>query len=202
MSSRVDIANMALSYLGEDTIISFTDDTNEAKAINLHYEACKRSLLMYHNWAFATKRQTLTEVTPLVLPLRLDPYWPYVFIYPADCLKMLRVDNDAKAWQRFKDQIMTESSTFNCEYIEDVSEQYFTPAFEEAFIYYLAGKICLAITGDKSLKGDTQGLYAQALQFAISANDLEQGIQTMGNLDGSSLRRGFYGIGIGENTNS
>jgi len=201
MSSKVDIANMALSYLGESSIISFTDETTPAETINLQYELSKKYLLMHHNWWFATKRQTLTEVTPLTLPLTLDPKWPHVFIYPSACLKMLRVDNDDQPWQRFKDEIRTDAATFSCEYIEDVGEQYFSPAFEEAFVYYLASKIALSVTGDRQLKNEAREMYGQAIQFAISSNDLEQGIQNLGVDDGRDLRRGFYGIGLSQESN-
>ena len=58
--AMVDVANKALSYLGEDTIISFNDDSEQARVINKHYDLCRNTLLQGHNWNFATVRASLT----------------------------------------------------------------------------------------------------------------------------------------------
>lgn len=195
--AKVDIANKALSFLGEETILTFNDEVAQARVIKIHYDSCKRSLLQQHNWNFATKRVSLTQ-----LGEHEDDVYPYAYQYPSDCIKIIRTDVCGDAWARFQDKIYSHEASFPCEYIAEVDESYFSPSFEEALVYYIASKICHVVSGDTNLKNNTYQMYGQALLQAIAANDLEQGKRSLGDAGGQLMRRGFYGTGLGVTSTS
>ena len=58
-TSRTEICNRALLVLGESAVISHGQDAQSARACNLAYEPCLRSVLEQGDWSFATKRADL-----------------------------------------------------------------------------------------------------------------------------------------------
>ena len=187
--AKVDVANKALSYLGEDTILSFNDDSEQARVIKTHYDLCRNTLLQGHNWNFATVRASLTAVSG-----HTDPVYPYAYEIPANCLKIIRTDSCEKNWRRFRDKIYSLDSTFPCEYIASDSEDYFSPLFESALVFYIASVIALTVSGDRATQQDAFKLYGQSLLGAISANDLEQGKKSLNSNDGVAMRRGLHSL--------
>ena len=59
MASEVDIANRALQKLGAESIVSLTQDSENARACNLCYEPIRDAELRAHPWNFAIKRASL-----------------------------------------------------------------------------------------------------------------------------------------------
>lgn len=89
MPSEVDIANVALSRIGDDaTVSSFDPPEGSAQADHCakFYPIARDSLLEMYEWNWATTRDTLAplDVTP---PGR----WRYVYACPSDMLKALNV---------------------------------------------------------------------------------------------------------------
>jgi len=58
-STDVEIANMALSLMGEATITSLSDSIAAARAMNLHFLPVRDALLRSHPWNFAQRRIAL-----------------------------------------------------------------------------------------------------------------------------------------------
>lgn len=86
--SKVKICNMALSNVGaRNTIESLTEQSAEAKIVNLWYDHSRLLTLEGYNWNFAKKRQALalsTEDPPL--------NWTYRYVYPVDCVKAREIE--------------------------------------------------------------------------------------------------------------
>ncbi len=61
--TNVDIANRALTMIGEQTINSINDDTKRARAVNTIFTDVRESLLEMHGWKSARKFATLTQDT-------------------------------------------------------------------------------------------------------------------------------------------
>lgn len=59
----LDLANMTLALLGESAITSFTESTNKARVLNLHYATARDAVLRDHFWNFATVRTQLAAYT-------------------------------------------------------------------------------------------------------------------------------------------
>src|SRR5262245_416654 len=55
----VNIANMALRMLGDDSITSLSDTTRRAQIVNEYWSTTRDATLAEHPWNFATKRAKL-----------------------------------------------------------------------------------------------------------------------------------------------
>lgn len=90
MASVVEICNMAISHLGTGKEISaITEASEEANACNRFYEIARDSVLEDYPWPFARKFATLNLIEE-------DPTdeWSYSYRYPADCLRINRLQNE------------------------------------------------------------------------------------------------------------
>lgn len=86
--SKVQIANMGLSHLGErSTIESFDERTSEAEAVRLWYEFARLACLEAFNWNFARRRRALTSHSD-------DPpdQWAFRYQYPTDCVAAREIE--------------------------------------------------------------------------------------------------------------
>lgn len=102
MSSDTEVANLALAKIGtRSTIASLTEDSNEAKAINLIYANTRDQVLSMAFWNFARKTANLAvlKIAPGAMgstspggnvwsPDWPPPGWLYEYAYPADCIQM------------------------------------------------------------------------------------------------------------------
>lgn len=89
MLSDLEKANMALLHLGiSKSIGSFTENSNEARALNTFYDTTNEWLLRNYKWPFATGfvNLALVETNP-------TDEWAYSYRYPTDCLFFRRVLN-------------------------------------------------------------------------------------------------------------
>jgi len=88
MASTVDICNGALNQLGASTIISLTEDSKNARLCNARYTQVRDSLFRSHPWNCLQKRVQLASDTA-------TPAWgfSYQFTLPADCLRVLRIED-------------------------------------------------------------------------------------------------------------
>ncbi len=93
MPADTDIGNMALSRLGtRATIADLTENSTEARQINLWYATVRDDLQSLVDWNFNRVSQALAASgTP---PAR----WASSYAYPSDCLKMRRLDFGAASW--------------------------------------------------------------------------------------------------------
>lgn len=94
MASEVDIANIALSHLGDDATVASLDPPEgsaQAEHCARFYPVARDSLLESHNWAFSTQRIAMAEIAnPPPSP------WRHVYQAPSDVINMLAVwPNDA-----------------------------------------------------------------------------------------------------------
>ena len=91
MASKVEIANMALSRLGADRIISFSDGTRSAKEINARYELVAEFTMSMGGWPSCVKRASLAQLSD-------TPTYGFDYAYqlPTDprCLKVLAINED------------------------------------------------------------------------------------------------------------
>ena len=88
MSTKTEIANIALSHLGVGKEVANleTENSQEANAMRRFYDISREQVLRDFNWPFATKELALglVETQPTT-------EWTYSYRYPADCLKLRRI---------------------------------------------------------------------------------------------------------------
>lgn len=86
MASAVDIANLALSHLGDEAgVISITppDGTVQAAHCSRYYPIARDAVLQAFPWSFATKRVALAAITSPTAD------WAYAYVLPSTCLRPL-----------------------------------------------------------------------------------------------------------------
>ena len=180
MLSSVDIANMALSFIGVESIETFSEASPAAKQLTLFYPTTLEEILREGCWNFCKKTVTLA------LTNNTDAEWAYVYEYPTDCIKALRVINPEHGTysRQFDDQreqyniglsqdntrlIQCNVRVAKLEYIANVTDvALFSSDFVEAFSLKLASKISHQLTGNPNLAMNFLQMYMSSVQNAMT----------------------------------
>jgi len=83
MASDIDIANLALLYLETAPIVSFGDNTEQARAINSSYALLRDKLQREYRWNF---NRTYVQLPALSTPPPFE--YEYAYELPADYLRL------------------------------------------------------------------------------------------------------------------
>ena len=182
MTDRIDIANIALTMLGEEPITSVDDDSKPARAIKLNYSIARDAALEAYEWSFAVRQ---FKPNKLVDP----PLWMYEYAYeiPSDILRVLAVertpvsqpvrqlDAEDSRLRRSVDhevqgrKILTSWDPIYCTGIGRIEEEgLFSNLFCHAFAAKLAMLICYSITESNSKFDRVTGLFGGFIQEARS----------------------------------
>ena len=192
MPADTDIGNMALSRLGtRATIADLTENSTEARQINLWYAPVRDELQSLVDWNFNRVTQALAASgTP---PAR----WSASYAYPSDCLRMRRLDFGASNWRSGEPATGFEiasngSSTFlycNEDRVTAIYAQRvvdparFTPGFILAFVDCLAAAIAHAITQ----KADLAERLARRAEERIERAMADSANEGLTQVDGDRL---------------
>jgi len=184
MSSEVQIARLALQHIGDRYDITSLDEaTPEAEQVNLVYENVRDMVLREHPWKFARKFST-----PASLVGTVPGNWSYMFLHPADCLRVIRIVNplgDDKPPVRFEmarngaDQhvILCDIEEPTIEYTMRLTEPgEYDPQFVTALSYRIAQYIAMPITGDRQIMSDMKTLADNEVR-AAQASDANEGFE-------------------------
>src|SRR5210317_2378918 len=117
MSSVVQICNIALTNVGETKIAALNEENERARVVNLRYEDCRDSVLRSHPWNCAVHRVELSaDVTA--------PAWGYAkrFALPADCLRVLDIENYFEEYEVEGRYILTDSTAVKLKYIKKITD--------------------------------------------------------------------------------
>lgn len=184
MASSVDIANSALTKLGEARITSLTDNVKAAREINAIFELRRDALLRAFNWNFAMARAQLSALSDA-------PSWGYSLQYqlPADCLRPVQVSEhyvipgmadyiggaDNEPFRIEGRTIVTDiTAPLKVRYIQKVTNTgQYDALFVEVFASDLAMHTAWALTQSNTKKQDAREDKRVALLEAIRANAIE-----------------------------
>ena len=188
MASKVDIANRALSMLGEARIISLSDNNKPARAMNARFDLLRDAELAAYPWRFAVKRVQLAALTDV-------PAWGFSTIYqrPSDDLRTIRVGGasidsravgvmyaasgysiDEASYEIIEGKIHTDlSAPLDYEYISQVTDTgQFDPLFVEALAARIAADAAEELTQSNAKKEAAMFVYNKALATARRNNSL------------------------------
>lgn len=190
MAASVDIANSALTKLGESRIMSLTDNVKAAREINAIFTIRRDALLRAYNWNFAMTRASL--------PALVDaPAWGYSYAYqlPSDCLRMVQVNDywiipgygdylagpDDEPFRIENGKIVTDfGSPLSVRYLKRITNSgEFDSTFIEVFAYDLAYECCESITQSNTKKAALEVGKKDAVRAAVRANAIELPPQTI-----------------------
>lgn len=176
----VEIANMALTLLGEASITSLDDELDAARAIKRIYTMAVDAALRSHNWNFAQLRASLAQhsATP-------EFGFTYMYVLPTDpyCLRVLETDLDEdepwriESYKTASEQsrvIVTDADSLEILYIARLIDPVLWDAlFADAMGFELAYRASFAITGKAGLSKDLNGSRLLAWQRARSMDGQE-----------------------------
>lgn len=95
MADETEIANIALTLLGQPRVLSIDDDKASARTLKSVWNVERQSAIREGSWNFATKRAQLAASATIVS-------YPFTYGYPlpADNLRLIEVlDFDFESWQ-------------------------------------------------------------------------------------------------------
>lgn len=172
MTSITSICNRGLQLLGAARILDITDDTRNGRACNACYDILRQSEIRKHRWRFAIKRAVLSPLN------ETDPHgeFSYIFQLPADCLKVLKPEQDPYCdWQIEGRKLYTNSTTvLKLRYMADIEDtNIFDVCFAEMLSAKMAEAMCEEITQSNSKKAEAKDAYKEALSEAKKANAFE-----------------------------
>lgn len=182
-TSKINIINLALANIGQDTITSADQDSATARTSNLMYDVVRRNLLRAHDWTFALRWADLTASTVE------SPYdhLPYVYAQPSDCLFIKRITYSGTAphvklpnYQLFTSSnanklIATPLDGARAFYVRDEqNETLFDDLFVACFADLLAAELAVPLAGDSQLAAQMYQKYAEQLRQARITNKVEQ----------------------------
>lgn len=197
--SKVKIGNMALSNIGaRSSIEDLTENTAEARQINLWYDFARGEALEAFDWSFARRRLTLA----LHADDPPDGVWGFRYQYPADALVMrfLQSPSNAASTDTIFQAWDTETTAGNAvpyvieiddakesktilTNLEDAIGVYTfdletTSLFSKLFIQTLAANlgfhIAMALTGKSDIRKEQYDRFLELLTFAPAANANEE----------------------------
>jgi hypothetical protein len=151
--SKVSICNLGLTTgLGQDPIVSLSDNRKAAILCNACYDATRREILRAHPWGFARKRAQLAAAVA-------QPAFGKGTAYtlPDDYIRLVDVPNDDAGRPRWvvegRTLICDEDAPLDLIYVADCQDAtLFDPLFVGALAYAIAAQVCIPLTQDKSLK--------------------------------------------------
>lgn len=164
MTTRVDIANQALSLIGADSITSFEENTSTARRMKTVYDVSRKALLRMHPFLCATKRIKLN-------PLAVQPEfgYSYQFQLPDDLIRIINTNTEDYVVET--DRLLSNQPTLNLVYVFDnKNEETFDSLFIECLALYIASKITKATTGNQ---GNSDSLYMQAQELIKTAKAVQ-----------------------------
>jgi hypothetical protein len=178
--TEVEIVNLALSWLGEDPIIAFTDDSTVARWCNLNYPGLRDAVLQTRTWTFATVRVESNSIVP--------PVWGGGFAHtpPPEWLMLTHVYRsvvgaDPNQWKQSKgwrregvSVIALEEDIFMQGLDQIVDPLLYPPLFTQALAARIAADGAIPFTENRQLQADMWGLYNDKLHEA-AARDGQQG---------------------------
>ena len=88
MASAVDIANIALSHLGDAATVTSIDPPEgsaQAEHCQRFYGPTLAAILEMHNWSFATKRTSLAQIS------NPSSTWAYCYAQPSDAVNVIAI---------------------------------------------------------------------------------------------------------------
>ena len=188
MSSVVEIYNQALAHLGEKRVQAVDEKSKEADACTVAYRQTQRAVLRDPRieWNFATVYAALTledDANSSTLAHRFT----YVYTYPTNCLRFLRIDNQRTPGADPIDYevtlapsgdhkvILTHQADAIGKYIVDVQDPtLYDPLFVQALSWLLAANIAMPLTKSDKVQQAMFNGYEQVVMRAMEANANEQ----------------------------
>ena len=181
-SSAVQIANLALTRIGQKPITSLDDTNNAAILVKTQYDDMRRAVLQTLPWTFAKADAELAELAGVT-----SRKYDRVYQLPVKALYVVETSMDddgqggtGETWEVQGRTIVTDAgSPIEITYIEDVTDvSRFSALFVDAFAERLAAEIVYGITKQAAQRERHLQIYSAKVENA-AAVDGQQGSQVV-----------------------
>jgi len=202
MVASVDIANRALILAGSEVLLpALTQDSMEAKTLNLVYQPLIDYCHTLTNWNFARKTVALTVSKSLPAPplpswgasTMPSPPWQFEYLLPTDFIKAQYVTNQANVNNpaRYDGEpqrgqvvmintgtpqlvVLTNQTLALLVYTARILDPtQWSPYFTQLAVEVLAAEIALSISKSLELRAHLRQVSQETIAFAIMANKAE-----------------------------
>ena len=197
-TSKVDIVNMALVKLGQETIADLDENNPRARTMSAIYDIVRQGLLRQFRWGFSKGRAQLASLTS-------TPSWGYTteFQLPTDCLQLISVENqeddpNMNFYNTYPQSqyvvegrkiLINETGPIKIVYVKDFEEAGdFDSAFVRAFADNLAFEACELITQSNTKKESLRADFQTSISLAIRANAIERPAQMQADTSWTMMR--------------
>jgi hypothetical protein len=185
--TKIDICSKALLMIGENTITSFTEDSNGALVASNLYESTYENLLTLHPWRFASSKATLSRLT--ATPTN---QWDYAYQLPADFLVAQHVDQGNDDFQIYADKLYSNQKTMILDYTYKPDETFLPAYFTDLLVNKLASVFAIPVT-ESSTKAEYYATQTERqLQKAKTVDSQSTPSIAPGLLEGSTLINARY----------
>jgi hypothetical protein len=173
--SAVGLANMALTLIGEEPILAFTEDNKPARFVCQHYDNVRQYVLRQHPWGCATTRATLAV-------LATAPEWGFSTAHelPSDYMRLVERELHKTDYRIEDGVLMSDNGTEKISYVydlEDVSKM--DPLLQQTMAAFLAAELAIPVTQSKDLSRQLFGLYKEKLAEAQHTDVVEAPIDVV-----------------------
>ena len=170
-STNVSICNEALSLIGAKSILSFDENTENARGCAAIYDTTRRALLRMHPWSFAKKRTQLA-------PVSTHPTFGYhnSFALPHDFVRVISAG--VENYEIEGRHILANTDLINLQYVSDQdNEELWDSLFAECMVLYLVHKLAKPITGSQAESDSAWQKLNNMLKQARAINGQERPAQ-------------------------
>ena len=183
MASQVDVVNVALTLLGEQRVISMSDNIKPARDAKAIYDITRDQLLAAYNWSFAKKRARVPALVGA-------PEFGFSLSYqiPTDCLRLIQIGDsyvgvdltdyrgsNTSEYEIEGRSILTNmGSPLSIKYVSRVENPgVFAPSFVSAFAAKLAESLAESLTQSDQKKKLATEAFRSAMSNAVRVNAIE-----------------------------
>ena len=170
-TTKVSICNEALNLIGAKSILSFDENTENARRCASIYDSTRKALLRMHPWSFAKKRVQLAPVTT-------HPTFGYrhSFPLPKDFLRIINAN--VEDYETEGRHILANTDLISLLYVSDQdNEEMWDSLFCECMVFYLVHKLAKPITGSQAESDSAWQKLNNMLKQARAINGHERPAQ-------------------------
>ncbi|WP_151767933.1 hypothetical protein [Acinetobacter oleivorans] len=185
-TTDVSICNQALNRIGAKSIISFDENTENARRCRALYAPARQTLLRMHPWSFAKRRIQLA-------PSAIRPAFGYqnAFPLPSDFLRVYstgQIDYEIEGRN-----ILADADLINLIYIADEqNEEIWDSIFRTCMALYLVRDLAKPITGSNAEADSAWAALKDMIKQARAINGQERPAQDFAADDSSQLMGARY----------
>ena len=166
---KVDICNLALAMLGEESIGSI-DEKPKGETCNIFYDHTVEEVLRLHDWNCARERAelaALSETPPME--------WSYYYQLPVGCLAVRAVQDsggaEGYAWEREGSRIVTNEEEIFLVYTK--VPVVFDSTLRSAIAARLAWYMAYRLTQSRALQKEALNQFGMIMAGSVGADAVE-----------------------------